>query len=73
MLVYQCNQLIGVVFMMDQLQLLCQQARVKPSFVQNRCYANQSWDKEIRAYCEQMKIMYQGFSLLTANMDILRA
>lgn len=43
-----------------------------PSFVQNRCYARLGWDGEIRLFCKQHKIMYQGFSLLTANMEVLR-
>jgi diketogulonate reductase-like aldo/keto reductase len=43
-----------------------------PSFVQNRCYARLGWDREVRAFCSQRKIVYQGFSLLTANVEILR-
>lgn len=43
-----------------------------PSFVQNRCYARLGWDREIRAFCRERKITYQGFSLLTANVEILR-
>jgi diketogulonate reductase-like aldo/keto reductase len=47
-------------------------SHVKPvageiSFVQNRCYARTGWDKEMRAFCREHKIVYQGFSLLTAN------
>jgi diketogulonate reductase-like aldo/keto reductase len=29
---------------LDQLQLLCAEAKVPPSFVQNRCYARFGWD-----------------------------
>jgi diketogulonate reductase-like aldo/keto reductase len=43
-----------------------------PSFVQNRCYARLGWDREVRAFCDQRKIVYQGFSLLTANAEVLR-
>jgi diketogulonate reductase-like aldo/keto reductase len=43
-----------------------------PAFVQNRCYARLGWDREVRLFCAQHKIIYQGFSLLTANMDVLR-
>jgi diketogulonate reductase-like aldo/keto reductase len=43
-----------------------------PSFVQNRCYARLGWDREIRAFCQDRKINYQGFSLLTANVEVLR-
>ncbi|MGB8731396.1 MAG: aldo/keto reductase [Candidatus Sulfotelmatobacter sp.] len=42
-----------------------------PYFVQNRCYARLGWDREIRQFCRTHKIIYQGFSLLTANMEIL--
>jgi diketogulonate reductase-like aldo/keto reductase len=52
---------------LDQLRLLCEEASVPPRFVQNRCYARTGWDRAIRAYCAQRGIIYQGFSLLTAN------
>jgi diketogulonate reductase-like aldo/keto reductase len=42
-----------------------------PAFVQNRCYARFGWDREVRALCTERKIVYQGFSLLTANPEIL--
>jgi diketogulonate reductase-like aldo/keto reductase len=42
-----------------------------PAFVQNRCYARLGWDREVRAFCSERKIIYQGFSLLTANPEIL--
>jgi diketogulonate reductase-like aldo/keto reductase len=56
---------------LDQLDLLCQSARVRPRFVQNRGYASQAWDRDVREFCQQHKIVYQGFSLLTANRDVL--
>jgi diketogulonate reductase-like aldo/keto reductase len=43
-----------------------------PAFVQNRCYARLGWDREIRELCRKNNIIYQGFSLLTANKDVLR-
>jgi diketogulonate reductase-like aldo/keto reductase len=43
-----------------------------PAFVQNRCFARTGWDREVRAFCHQHKIIYQGFSLLTANPEILQ-
>ncbi len=46
------------------------EAEVKPSFVQNRCYANRAWDHEVHEYCLKNNITYQGFSLLTANQDV---
>jgi diketogulonate reductase-like aldo/keto reductase len=56
----------------EQLRLLCEWARVRPRFVQNRCYAAMGWDREVRAYCAGNGIVYQGFSLLTANLAALR-
>ncbi|MHA2238028.1 MAG: aldo/keto reductase family protein, partial [Candidatus Hodarchaeales archaeon] len=41
------------------------------SFVQNRCFARFGWDKEIREICKNNNIIYQGFSLLTANKEVL--
>ena len=52
---------------LDQLQELLRGASVKPSFVQNRCYARTGWDAEIRRLCREHDVVYQGFSLLTAN------
>lgn len=56
---------------LDQLRLLCDGARVRPRFVQNRCYAVTGWDRPVRAYCAANGIVYQGFSLLTANRQVL--
>ncbi len=55
----------------EQLKTLLETARIPPTFVQNRCYASTGWDHEVRAICQQAKIRYQGFSLLTANRQIL--
>ena len=54
----------------DQLTLLCERARHKPMVVQNRCYAALGWDKDVREICRTHGIIYQGFSLLTANSAI---
>ncbi len=43
-----------------------------PAFVQNRCYARLGWDRDVRQFCSERKIVYQGFSLLTANLEVLR-
>jgi len=43
-----------------------------PAFVQNRCFARVGWDREVRTFCNQHKITYQGFSLLTANPEVLQ-
>jgi diketogulonate reductase-like aldo/keto reductase len=42
-----------------------------PAFVQNRCFARFGWDRNVRAFCADRKIGYQGFSLLTANPEVL--
>jgi diketogulonate reductase-like aldo/keto reductase len=42
-----------------------------PAFVQNRCYARLGWDRAVRSFCREHKIIYQGFSLLTANQEVL--
>ena len=54
----------------EQLTQLCAQAAVKPMMVQNRCYAAFGWDKEVREICRTHGIIYQGFSLLTANREV---
>ena len=65
-------RLLGVSnFSLEQLRRLCGGARVRPRFVQNRCYANQGWDRDVRAFCAANGLVYQGFSLLTANRDVL--
>ena len=56
---------------LDQLELLYQKSRIKPRFVQNRCYAVRGWDRRVRDFCNANGIFYQGFSLLTANRDLL--
>jgi diketogulonate reductase-like aldo/keto reductase len=43
-----------------------------PAFVQNRCFARFGWDRAVRAFCAARGIVYQGFSLLTANPEVLR-
>jgi len=56
---------------LNQVRTLCERARIKPSFVQNRCFAKTRWDREVRTYCQQQGVIYQGFSLLTANAPVL--
>ena len=50
-----------------QLAAFCRIADVRPAFVQNRCFARRGWDREVRAVCAAEGVVYQGFSLLTAN------
>ena len=56
---------------LEQLQRLCQEARVRPRFVQNRCFAVRGWDRRIREFCVANDLVYQGFSLLTANREAM--
>jgi diketogulonate reductase-like aldo/keto reductase len=54
-----------------QLTELCEQANIKPMVVQNRCFAALGWDREVRQICRTHGVIYQGFSLLTANREVL--
>jgi diketogulonate reductase-like aldo/keto reductase len=53
------------------LQRMANSGTELPAFVQNRCYARLGWDREIRQFCLAHSIAYQGFSLLTANQEVL--
>jgi diketogulonate reductase-like aldo/keto reductase len=55
----------------EQLRQLCDGARIRPRFVQNRCYASRGWDRAVRSVCGEFGVTYQGFSLLTANRAVL--
>lgn len=56
---------------LEQLHQLYRQARMKPRFVQNRCFAVEGWDRDVREFCTANGLVYQGFSLLTANRPVL--
>jgi diketogulonate reductase-like aldo/keto reductase len=58
---------------LEQLVMLEREAAIKPAFVQNRCFASNGWDRDVRAFCDEHAIIYQGFSLLTANARELGA
>ncbi|HVR84321.1 MAG TPA: aldo/keto reductase [Planctomycetota bacterium] len=53
-----------------QLTELCAKAEIKPMVVQNRCYAALGWDRDVRQICRDHQIIYEGFSLLTANPEV---
>jgi diketogulonate reductase-like aldo/keto reductase len=57
---------------LDQLEELFRHAVVPPAFVQNRCFARSGWDRGVRDFCRARGIVYQGFSLLTANVNELQ-
>jgi diketogulonate reductase-like aldo/keto reductase len=52
---------------LDQLRALHEGSAVKPAFVQNRCFGVTGWDRAVRDFCTREGVVYQGFSLLTAN------
>lgn len=54
-----------------QLTTLIEKADIQPMVVQNRCFAERGWDRQVRRICREHGIMYQGFSLLTANPFLL--
>jgi len=54
-----------------KLQELYHKARIKPSIVQNRFYAQSNFDTAIRAFCAEHSITYQSFWTLTANREAL--
>ena len=56
----------------EQLRELLASADVAPLFVQNRCFARAGWDLDVRKICGDNDIIYQGFSLLTANRSELQ-
>jgi diketogulonate reductase-like aldo/keto reductase len=56
---------------LSHLQQMVSNSNELPAFVQNRCYARFGWDREVRQFCGKHKIIYQGFSLLTANQEVL--
>jgi diketogulonate reductase-like aldo/keto reductase len=58
-------------FTLEQLAALVHSAEVPPRFVQNRCFAATGWDRHVREFCSANGIVYQGFSLLTANRNVL--
>jgi diketogulonate reductase-like aldo/keto reductase len=62
------TRFIGVSnFTLAQLGELLKIAEITPRFLQNRCYAKTGWDRAVRHLCGEHGVVYQGFSLLTAN------
>lgn len=54
-----------------QIEAIVASSRVKPTFVQNRCVGREGWDAETRAVCRIHGIVYQAFSLIRANREIV--
>ncbi len=57
---------------LQQLEEMAAAHMEMPEFVQNRCYARFGWDRSVRRFCRERGIVYQGFSLLTANRGVLQ-
>lgn len=55
------------------LQALHSSATVKPKVLQNRFYAETSYDLQIREWCKGNEVTYQSFWTLTANPQILNS
>jgi diketogulonate reductase-like aldo/keto reductase len=53
------------------LQRMAASGAPAPAFVQNRCFARFGWDRGVRAFCREHRMIYQGFSLLTANPEVM--
>jgi diketogulonate reductase-like aldo/keto reductase len=56
---------------LDHLEEMNASGAELPAYVQNRCFARLGWDREVRLFCNAHNIVYQGFSLLTANSGLL--
>jgi diketogulonate reductase-like aldo/keto reductase len=54
------------------LQAIYENAKVKPSVVQNRFYPQTRYDVPLRAFCERNNITYQSFWTLTGNPKLLK-
>ena len=56
----------------DQLAAILNGARIRPTFVQNRCFAAARWDEGVRTLCHAENVVYQGFSLISGNRNLLQ-
>ena len=55
----------------QQFERLYRNAAIKPTVVQNRFYAETGYDRAIRDFCREHRIIYQSFWTLTANPHVL--
>jgi diketogulonate reductase-like aldo/keto reductase len=62
---------ISNIYNLELLKKIWNKANIKPAVIQNRFYAETSYDKSIRAFCKENGIAYQSFWTLTANPHIL--
>jgi len=61
---------ISNIYDLPSLKQLWNEARVKPSIVQNRFYSDTDYDQGIRSFCASVGIHYQSFWTLTANPHV---
>ncbi len=62
---------ISNLYDLNGLKKLYEDARHKPSVIQNRFHAETNFDSDIRQFCREKNIFYQSFWTLTANRNIL--
>ena len=55
----------------EQLEAVCDKARIAPAVLQNRFHAESGYDRELRQFCRSRQIVYQSFWTLTANPQLL--
>jgi diketogulonate reductase-like aldo/keto reductase len=58
-------------YRLEQFEQLHHAARIKPSVLQNRFYADTDYDRDLRSFCRRHGIVYQSFWTLTANPHVL--
>lgn len=63
--------IISNCYRLADLEGLYRASRIKPAVLQNRFYADTLYDREIRIYCKQSRIIYQSFWILSANAHLL--
>eukprot|EP01111_Echinosteliopsis_oligospora_P006426 TRINITY_DN20565_c0_g1_i2.p1 TRINITY_DN20565_c0_g1~~TRINITY_DN20565_c0_g1_i2.p1 ORF type:complete len:290 (+),score=76.66 TRINITY_DN20565_c0_g1_i2:195-1064(+) len=62
---------ISNIYNLDRLKMIWEDSNIKPTFVQNRFYADSGYDVDIRAFLKDKNARYQSFWTLTANPHIL--
>ena len=62
---------ISNIYSVEQLKEISQEAKHKPTIIQNRFYPDSNYDLEIRNFCERHLMIYQSFWTLTGNPNVL--
>jgi diketogulonate reductase-like aldo/keto reductase len=55
----------------EEFKAIFNEAKIKPSILQNRFYADTQYDKSLRQFCNENNVTYQAFWTLTANPQLL--